>query len=84
MTMSSSQSESRKKAIEALRRHQQQWTADQLAQRVLEEIVMPYLPPSPGARAHCPYTAKKPMKYWIRLCHVVGSPFDWELLVFQE
>ena len=36
MTMSSSQSESRKKAIEALRQHQQQWTADQLAQRVLK------------------------------------------------
>ena len=35
MTMSSSQSESRKKAIEALRQHQQQWTADQLAHRVL-------------------------------------------------
>jgi LAO/AO transport system kinase len=36
MTMSSSQSESRKKAIEALRQHQHQWTADQLAQRVLK------------------------------------------------
>lgn len=36
MTMPSSQSESRKKAIEALRQHQHQWTADQLAQRVLQ------------------------------------------------